>query len=118
MCLPRHPGEAWSTEPGVTPHTEQSFAWDYPPTQLLDPRIVATAQVDGVATKILAFFGPSESAPIWFRLWVDRDGLVRRAEMRAAGHFMDQRYDDFDVPFGDPGLVAARLVACQPCIAG
>jgi len=43
-----------------------------------------------------AFFGPSDSAPIWFRLWVDADGLVRRAEMRAAGHFMDQRYGDFD----------------------
>ena len=98
MYLQAHPGAGWIAQPGVTPYTVPSFVWDYLPTQLLDPRIVGTARVDGVATKILTFFGPSGSAPIWFRLWVDPAGLVRRAEMRAAGHFMDQRYDDFDGP--------------------
>lgn len=75
-----------------------SFVWDYLPTQLLDPRIVGTARVDGVAAKVLAFYGPTGPSPIWFRLWVDADGLVRRAEMRAPGHFMDQRYARFNVP--------------------
>jgi len=98
MYLQRHPGEGWIAQPDSAPYTVPSFVWDYLPTRLLDPRIVGAAQVDGVATNILAFFGPSDSAPIWFRLWVDPDGLVRRAEMRAAGHFMDQRYDHFDVP--------------------
>src|SRR6266540_2059625 len=98
MYRQAHPGAGWIAQPGVTPYTVPSFVWDYLPTQLLDPRIVGTARVDGVATKILTFFGPSGSAPIWFRLWVDPAGLVRRAEMRAAGHFMDQRYDDFDGP--------------------
>jgi copper transport protein len=96
VYLRRHPGEGWIAQPAATPYTVPSFVWDYLPTRLLDPRIVGAAQVDGVATRILVFFGPSEEAPVWFRLWVDRDGLVRRAEMRAAGHFMDQRYDDFD----------------------
>ena len=96
VYLQRRPGEGWIAQPGVTPYTVPSFVWDYLPTRLLDPRIVGTGQVDGVATRILAFFGPSDAAPIWFRLWVDPDGLVRRAEMRAAGHFMDQRYDAFD----------------------
>src|SRR6266487_3166355 len=98
MYVEARPRAGWIAQPGVTPYTVPSFVWDYLPTQLLDPRIVGTARVDGVATKILAFFGPSLSAPIWFRLWVDPAGLVRRAEMRAAGHFMDQRYDDFDRP--------------------
>jgi copper transport protein len=96
MYLRRHPSEGWITQPHGTPYTVPSFVWDYLPSQLLDPRIVGTAQVDGVATKILSFYGPTGSSPIWFRLWVDADGLVRRAEMRAPGHFMDQRYGDFD----------------------
>jgi len=94
----RHPGEGWIAQPGGTPYTVPSFVWDYLPTQLLDPRIVGTARVDGVAAKVLAFYGPTGSSPIWFRLWVDADGLVRRAEMRAPGHFMDQRYAQFNVP--------------------
>jgi copper transport protein len=96
MYLERHPGEGWTALPDRASYTVPSFVWDYLATQFLDPRIVGAARVDGVATKILSFFGPSSSAPIWFRLWVDPDGLVRRAEMRAAGHFMDQRYDHFN----------------------
>jgi copper transport protein len=104
----RHPGEGWIAQPGGTPYTVPSFVWDYLPTQLLDPRIVGAARVDGVATKILAFYGPTGSAPIWFRLWVDPNGLVRRAEMRAPGHFMDQRYGDFDGRVAIEAPVAAR----------
>jgi len=32
-------------------------------------------------------------------LVVDGQGLVHQAEMRARGHFMDQRYFDFDAAF-------------------
>jgi len=64
--------------------------------------------VDGVATKILVFYGPSGAAPFWFRLWVDATGLVRRAEMRANGHFMDQRFDDFDAPLTITAPLQAR----------
>ncbi len=108
MYLQRHPGEGWIVRPDATPYTVPSFVWDYLPTRLVDPRIVGAGQVDGVATKILAFFGPSDAAPIWFRLWVDADGLVRRAEMRAAGHFMDQRYGDFDAPLAIEAPSQAR----------
>jgi hypothetical protein len=94
--LQRHPGEGWIAQPGGTPYTVPSFVWDDLPTQLLDPRIVGTTRVDGVAATILAFYGPTGSSPIWFRLWVDPNGLVRRAEMRAPGHFMDQHYGGFD----------------------
>jgi len=104
----RHPGAGWIAQPGGTPYTVPSFVWDYLPTQLLDPRIVGAARVDGVATKILAFYGPTGSAPIWFRLWVDPNGLVRRAEMRAPGHFMDQRYGDFDGRVAIEAPVVAR----------
>ena len=35
---------------------------------------------------------------MWFKLCIDGDGLVRRAEMRAQGHFMDHRYFAFNEP--------------------
>jgi copper transport protein len=104
----RQAGAGWISEPAATPYTVPSFVWDYLPTQLLDPRIVGAARVGGVATKMLAFYGPTGSSPIWFRLWVDADGLVRRAEMRAPGHFMDQRYGDFDGPIAIQAPVAPR----------
>jgi len=40
----------------------------------------------------------ARSTPIWFRLWVDAEGLVHRAHLRAGGHFMEQRYFDVDAP--------------------
>ena len=61
------------------------------------PRIVGAERVDGVRTEVVAFAGTG-SLSIWFRLWVDGEGLVREAEMRAQGHFMNHRYFDFDAP--------------------
>ena len=61
-------------------------------------RIVGQEELDGVRTSVLSFLGGSGSVPFWYRLWVDEEGLVRRAEIRAQGHFMDHRYFDFDAP--------------------
>src|SRR5437879_689175 len=88
-------GRRSGVRPGEPSFPVLSFVWDYVPDQIVDPRIVGTAHVDGVDTTILSFFGPLSSAAYWFRLWVDPTGLVRRAEMRAQGHFMNQRYFDF-----------------------
>ncbi len=81
-----------------------SFVWDATPGKpdlvpFVAPRIIGTADLDGVQTQVLAFFAQQSQIPVWFKLWVDPDGLVRRAEMRAQGHFMDERYSDFDAPF-------------------
>jgi copper transport protein len=96
--LKRGPGAGWLVESGGPSFPVLSFVWDDVPDRVLDPRIVGTAHVDGVDTTILSFYGPLGSAAYWFRLWVDPTGLVRRTEMRAQGHFMDQRYSAFDAP--------------------
>ena len=59
---------------------------------------VGADTVDGVETHVMTFFLDLPQTPVWFRLWSDTSGLVRRASMRAQGHFMDHRYTDFDVP--------------------
>jgi hypothetical protein len=76
------------------------FVWDLPGApRYLALRLAGSEQVDGVETQILAFFVHSGRTPIWFRLWVDGEGLVHRALMHAEGHFMQHRYYDFDAPF-------------------
>jgi copper transport protein len=86
----------WEKQTGGPSPEVPSFIWDYfvPPVA---PRIIGAERVDGADTEVVAFAG-SGSLPIWFMLWVDEQGLVRRAEMRAQGHFMDHRYYDFDAP--------------------
>jgi copper transport protein len=96
--IERAPGAGWIEDRGEPSFPVLSFVWDYVPDRIIDPRIVGAAHVDGVDTKILSFYGPLGSAAYWFRLWVDPTGLVRRTEMRAQGHFMDQRYFAFDAP--------------------
>ncbi|HEX2027241.1 MAG TPA: copper resistance protein CopC [Nitriliruptorales bacterium] len=74
-----------------------SYIWDY--SGKTGVRIVGQQQVDGTSTQVVSFFVLlGDDLPIWYRLWIDADGLVQRAEMRAQGHFMDQRYFDFDAP--------------------
>ncbi|MGH2982563.1 MAG: CopD family protein [Solirubrobacterales bacterium] len=59
------------------------------------PRIIGTADVDGVPAQVIAFVRPD--VPAWFRLWVrESDGVVLRQEMRAEGHIMDQTYSDLN----------------------
>jgi len=91
-------GSGWLVQPGGTRYSVPSFIWGYVPDRRFAFRVVGHAEVDGRTTRILSFYGPESSASYWFRLWVDPRGLVRRAEMRAGGHFMDQTFDRFDAP--------------------
>jgi copper transport protein len=91
------PGDPWQEESAFPPMVPR-FIWDSGegPTA---PTIVGRDRLDGVDTTVLSFVGGPGGTAIWFRLWVDPGGLVRRAEMRAIGHFMDHRYFAFDAPF-------------------
>lgn len=74
-----------------------SYIWDDPGK--VAARVVAEDRLDGSRADVLSFFVLlGEDLPIWYRLWVDDEGLVHRAEMRAQGHFMDHTYSDFNAP--------------------
>jgi hypothetical protein len=90
------PGRPWQVEEGGVPASVPLFVWD--DTPIVAPRIVGRAELEGTQTQVLSFFELKGRLPVWFQLWVDDEGLVRRAEMRAQGHFMTHRYFDFDVP--------------------
>jgi hypothetical protein len=88
------PGSAWQVERGVAV-TVPIFVWDsFPP--YIDARLIDHDTVDGVSTDVVVFWAGDEGTPVWFRLWIDQTGLVRKAEMRAEGHFMNERYFAFD----------------------
>jgi copper transport protein len=90
-------GDSWQVlrgGPALAPQVP-SFIWDYF-RPLIDARIVGHTVVDGEPTRVVAFFADSAGTPIWFRLWIGQDGLVRKAQMQAQGHFMDHRYFAFD----------------------
>ena len=89
------PGAAWLVARGAPPLDVPTFVWDgfAPPGSVFR---VGTELIDGTRADVLASFGSSAGAPAWFRLWVSPGGWVLRAEMRAQGHFMDQRYFAFD----------------------
>lgn len=95
--LRKLPDGSWTVEEGGPPPQVPSFIWDHF-RPFIDARTLGSSVVDGVPTRLVAFFGDSGSTPVWFRVWVDDSGLVRRAEMRAQGHFMDHRYYGFDAP--------------------
>ncbi|MBW3578321.1 MAG: copper resistance protein CopC/CopD [Actinobacteria bacterium] len=74
-----------------------SYIWDYEDKRGV--HVVDAEDIDGTGTQILSFFVlVGDQSPIWYRLWIDDGGLVRRAEMRAQGHFMDHTYFGFDAP--------------------
>lgn len=81
-------------EPGGLQVTANRFIWEQ--DSRIAIRIVGDETLDGVPTRQVSFFLGEHRLAIWFRLWVDDAHLVRRAEMRAQGHFMDHRYYDFD----------------------
>jgi hypothetical protein len=94
--LRRSPEAPWEKETGGPSPDVPTFVWDsFMPA--VAPQIVGAERVEGVRTEVVAFAGTG-ALPIWFRLWVDGAGLVRKAEMRAQGHFMDHRYFAFDAP--------------------
>lgn len=94
--LRERPDAPWKVEESGAPVSVPLFVWDG--ASVVAPRILGTASVEGIDTHILSFFELKGQLAVWFRLWVDPGGLVRRAEMRAQGHFMDHRYYDFDAP--------------------
>lgn len=81
-------------EAGELRVTANRFIWEQ--DDRVAVRVVGDGTVDGVSTRQVSFFLGEHRLAIWFRLWIDDDHLVRRAEMRARGHFMDHRYYDFD----------------------
>lgn len=88
----------WEKQTGGPGLSVPSFIWDYF-QPFTEPRVIGRARTDGLRTTEVSFFGGTEQGtPVWFRLWIDDNGLVRRAEMRAQGHFMDHRYYDPNAP--------------------
>jgi hypothetical protein len=90
------PAAPWQVEEGIPTTAVPSFIWGPPP--FTAARVVGADAVEGHPVQVISFFEDRGGTPIWFRLWVDAEGLVRRAEMRAHGHFMDHRYVDLDAP--------------------
>jgi len=92
----RHtPRARWQAEP-VPPVPVPTYVWDGAPA--LSARFLGSAAEDGQPVRVVAFFEEQSEVPVWFRVWVDGQGLVRRAEMTAQAHFMVDRYRDFDAP--------------------
>jgi hypothetical protein len=94
--------QGWQIQDEGVPLKAPLFVWDprLASEQFVGAHVVGAGSIDGVDTQVVAFFeNLGQSTPFWFRLWVDADGLVHRAEMRGQAHFMDERYTDFDAPF-------------------
>jgi copper transport protein len=91
------PSAPWRVERGVPPIEAPFFIWGSPP--FASAHILGSESVEGIDLQIVGFFEDRGGLPIWFKLWLDAEGLVHIAEMRAQGHFMDHRYFDFDAPF-------------------
>lgn len=87
----------WKVEQGAPAIKVPFFIWGTPP--FASARILGSESVNGMGFTLVGFFEDRGGLPIWFKQWIDPDGLVRKAEMRAQGHFMDHRYFDFDAPF-------------------
>ena len=87
----------WMKE-GTSPLRAPAFPWDSEP--VIAPRLIGTDEADGVPVQVVSFFAGTAETPVWMKLWVDGDGLVRRVEMRAQAHIMDDTDYDFDAPIG------------------
>lgn len=89
------PDAPWTEPPasgdGLSVRVDQ-FLWDVRST---NHRLLGMATVDGVQTRIVAFYTEIGPLPIWYRLWVDGEDRVRRAVMLTQGHHMRHRYYDF-----------------------
>jgi len=89
--------QPWSKQTGLPPLTIPSFVWDYF-QPLTNARVVGQTTVDGAAATGVAAFGSRSGTAIWFTFWIDGDGLVRRVDMHAPGHFMTDHYVRFNAP--------------------
>jgi len=96
----RSPGENWQVDDAGIALPVPTLVWDTrrPTDTYVGAHILGVETRDGVDTRILGFLLNAGRSPYWFRLWVDADGLVHRAEMRGQGHFMDQDFSAFDEP--------------------
>ncbi len=92
--------QPWTERNAGAPLPVPSYMWDThgDAQQYVGMHILGTATVDGIEDQVLAFAEIGAQEPAWFKLWADPDGLVRRAEMRADGHVMDDTYTGFDAP--------------------
>lgn len=101
------PGQPWHVEFAGPNTTVPTFTWDYF-KPFVDPRVVGTETVDSVPTTIVAFYGAASGIAVWFRLWIDNGDVVRQAQMIALGHFMHDKYSEFDsaAPIIPPAAVA------------
>jgi hypothetical protein len=90
------PGQPWTGgEPRGPPVTANRFIWEEEGRTAV--RAIAWDEIEGVTTRQVSFFVHlGERLPLWYRVWIDDDGLIRQAEMRTQAHFMDHRYYDFD----------------------
>jgi hypothetical protein len=89
------PQAHWKVEDAL-PVRAPAFPWDSGP--VVAPRLLGVGEADGVAMQVVSFFTGTAETPVWIRVWVDGDSLVRRVEMRAQAHIMDERNYDFDAP--------------------
>jgi copper transport protein len=100
-----HSGDPWTLEPGNPAISEPAFSWGlFAPD--VAAHVVGRVQVAGVVTTAIAFFAGAPETPVWFRFYVDAQGLVRRADMSAPGHFMVQTFAGFDAPLRITGPAA------------
>jgi copper transport protein len=90
------PGTPWDFQQLSEPVAADRYIWDYGSPSSI--RVTGDETVDGVPSRVVSFFERASGLPVWFRLWVGGDNLVRRAEMRAPVHFMDDLYGGFDQP--------------------
>jgi copper transport protein len=87
------PDGEWQVDQGAEARVP-TYVWDsFEP--FVGARLIGRDRVGGTEANVVTFFGGDRRLPVWFRLWIDRNGLVLRARMDAPGHFMDQRYRDF-----------------------
>jgi hypothetical protein len=91
------PAQPWRGKPGIKPKVPR-YVWDGRGGPVA-ATVLGTERVGGRSATVVSFFEGTGSLAIWFKVWVDEEGLVPRAEMRAQGHFMDHRYFAFDAPF-------------------
>lgn len=96
------PGARWKMDDAL-PVRAPAFPWDSGP--VVAPRLLGVGEADGVPVQVMSFFTGTAETPVWMKVWVDGDSLVRRVEMRAQAHIMDDRDYDFDAPIviGAPG---------------
>jgi copper transport protein len=87
------PGAPWAAE-STQPVRVPDFVWDG--SQPVASRALGSLQDEGHQLSGAAFFEDAGGVPTWFEIWLDEAGLVRRAQMLAAGHFMEDRFRDFD----------------------